>query len=50
MARHTALGADRGAMPAGHTFIRIDVEERRAMYEAFRALLVEAGLTVTGDA
>jgi hypothetical protein len=50
MARHTALGANRGAMPPGHTFIRIDVEERRAMYEAFRALLVEAGLTVTGDA
>lgn len=50
MARHKALGASTGAMPAGHVFIRIDVEERRAMYEEFRALLQEAGLTVTGDA
>lgn len=51
MARHKALGASTGAMPAGHVFIRINVEERRAMYEDdFRALLEKAGLTVTGSA
>lgn len=50
MARHKALGANTGAMPAGHVFIRINVEERRKMYDDFKALLEEAGLTVTGDA
>jgi len=51
MARHKALGASTGAMPAGRVFIRIAVEERRAMYEDdFRALLTEAGLTVEGSA
>lgn len=51
MARHKALGASTGAMPSGHVFIRIAVEERRAMYnEDFRALLEKAGLTVEGSA
>jgi hypothetical protein len=50
-ARHKALGASTGAMPAGHVFIPITVEERRAMYEVdFRALLVKAGLVVEGNA
>jgi Bacteriophage HK97-gp10, putative tail-component len=50
-ARHKALGASTGAMPAGHVFIQIAVEERRAMYEDdFRALLEQAGLTVEGSA
>jgi HK97 gp10 family phage protein len=50
-ARHKALGASTGAMPAGHVFIRISVKERRAMYEEdFRALLERAGLTVEGNA
>lgn len=50
-ARHKALGASTGAMPAGHVFIRIDVEERRAMYnEDLRALLERAGLIVEGAA
>ena len=49
MARHTALGANRGAMPPGHTFIRIDVEERRAMYEDdFAPCSSRPGLTVDG--
>jgi HK97 gp10 family phage protein len=50
-ARHNALGANRGAMPAGHVFIRIASEERRAMYnEDFRELLERAGLVVEGAA
>jgi len=50
-ARHKALGASTGAMPAGHVFIPIAVEERRAMYnDDFRALLEKAGLTVEGSA
>jgi hypothetical protein len=50
-ARHKALGASTGAMPAGHVFIRITVKERRAMYnDDFRALLEKAGLTVEGSA
>lgn len=51
MARHTALGANRGSMPVGHVFIRINVEERRAMYnDDFRELLERAGLAVEGGA
>lgn len=50
-ARHKALGASTGAMPAGHVFIPITVKERRAMYnDDFRALLEKAGLTVEGSA
>lgn len=49
-ARHTDLGANRGAMPPGHVFVPVIVRRRRAMNEELKALLVSKGLTVTGDA
>lgn len=48
-ARHTAIGANRGAMPPGHVFVPAITRARRVMYEKLKALLVEHGLTVTGD-
>lgn len=47
-ARHTKLGADRGSMPAHPLFIPTMRRSRRALTEDLRALLVRAGLTVTG--
>ena len=44
--RQTAIGANRGAMPAGNVFIPIVVRRRRAMVDALVALLQRAGLTV----
>lgn len=49
-ARHTAIGANRGSMPAGHIFIPIVMRQRRAMYEDLKTLLVRHGLQVSGDA
>jgi hypothetical protein len=43
-------GASRGAMPPGHVFIPIAQRKRREMYEQLQAMLVEHGLTVSGDA
>lgn len=48
-ARHTSLGANRGAMPPGHVFIPSMSRNRRRMDEKLKGLLVEHGLTVTGD-
>jgi hypothetical protein len=48
-ARHTDLGANRGAMPPGHIFIPIVIRQRRAMYRDLKALLERHGLVVTGD-
>lgn len=48
--RHTALGANRGAMPPGHVFIPVMERQRRRMYEQLGDLLRRQGLTVTGDA
>lgn len=47
-ARHTAIGADRGAMPPGHVFIPAAVRHRRGMYAQLRAMLERHGLQVTG--
>ncbi|HEV8211052.1 MAG TPA: hypothetical protein VGP77_13050 [Vicinamibacterales bacterium] len=49
-ARHTKLGANRGAMPPGHVFVPAIVRHRRAMYDKLKALLVKHGLLVSGDA
>jgi len=49
-ARHTDLGANRGAMPPGHVFVPAVVRQRRAMYEDLKAMLVRYGLRVSGDA
>jgi hypothetical protein len=49
-ARHTALGADRGAMPPGHVFIPIVIRHRAAMYAQLAAILRAHGLQVTGQA
>lgn len=46
-ARHTSLGANRGAMPPGHVFVPAMIRRRRQMYERLKALLVSKGLTVT---
>lgn len=48
-ARHTAIGANRGAMPAGHVFIPAVAKARRRMYDQLKQLLVRHGLTVSGD-
>lgn len=49
-ARHTAIGANRGSMPAGHVFVPIVVRRRRIMYAVLRELLIKHGLIVTGEA
>ncbi len=48
-ARHTDIGANRGAMPAGHIFIPIVIRQRRAMYADLKALIERHGFVVTGD-
>jgi hypothetical protein len=48
--RHTATGASRGSMPPAHVFVPIMSRQRREMYDDLRALLVQHGLTVRGDA
>jgi hypothetical protein len=49
-ARHTRLGANRGAMPPGHVFIPAVVRARTQMYRALKAMLEREGLLVSGDA
>jgi hypothetical protein len=46
--RHTAIGANRGAMPPGHVFVPAVIKRRREMYDKLRALLRGKGLKVTG--
>lgn len=48
-ARHSAIGANRGAMPPGHVFIPIVVRKRREMYSELRSLLTDKGLAVSGE-
>lgn len=48
--RHNSLGANRGSMPPGHVFVPNIIRERRAMYVDYKAMLVDHGLVVTGDA
>lgn len=47
-ARHTSLGANRGAMPANPIFSQTCRRERRAMYQDLSDLLVRKGLRVSG--
>lgn len=49
-ARHTKIGANRGSMPPGHVFVPTVIRHRRAMYERLKAVLVKAGLSVSGEA
>lgn len=49
-ARHTELGANRGAMPPGNVFVPNVLRRRRQMYDQLKALIASKGLTVTGDA
>lgn len=48
-ARHTAIGANRGAMPAGRVFIPIVMRWRRKMYLQLAALLERHGLRTSGS-
>lgn len=48
-ARHTDIGANRGAMPAGHVFIPAVIRRRRQMYERLKGLLTKHGLVVSGS-
>ncbi len=48
-ARHTSIGANRGAMPPGHVFIPAVIRRRARMWGALKALLERHGLTVTGE-
>lgn len=49
-ARHTAIGANRGSMPATPTFVPAMIRARRRMYDQLRGVLERAGLIVSGDA
>jgi len=50
-ARHTAIGANRGSMPADPIFSATLIRARRTLYdEAIPAVLVDHGLTVQGRA
>lgn len=49
-ARHTAIGANRGAMPPGHVFVPRVIRYRRRMWAGLKAMLVAYGLVVSGDA
>ncbi len=48
--RYTSTGVSRGAMPPGHVFIPIVMQERRAMYQDLAAIVADEGLEVTADA
>lgn len=45
-ARHTSIGANRGAMPAGHVFLPITQRAQREKEDEIAAMLREKGLTV----
>lgn len=47
-ARHTASGANRGAMPPFHVFIPAAIRARRRMTDQLIALVRSAGLLVSG--
>jgi hypothetical protein len=48
-ARHSAIGANRGSMPAGNVFVPTMIRARRAMYDSLKDLLQRSGLSVSGD-
>ena len=45
-ARHTDLGANRGAMPPGNIFVPIAIRRRRAMEQALKNMIERHGLQV----
>lgn len=47
-ARHTAIGANRGAMPPGHVFVPAVIKRRREMYDRLRGMMRGHGLKVVG--
>jgi hypothetical protein len=50
-ARHTAIGANRGSMPANPIFSATMIRARRSLYATpIPRVLVDMGLTVTGGA
>lgn len=49
-ARHTAIGANRGAMPPRPTLIPIAQRNRRTMYQRLMDLIESKGFRVTGRA
>lgn len=49
-ARHTALGANRGSMPAGNVFIPIMRRARTLFWTKVVPIMERTGLTVTGRA
>jgi hypothetical protein len=48
--RHTAIGANRGAMPPGHIFVPNAIRARAQMYQRLADMLEREGLLVTGRA
>ena len=48
-ARHTELGANRGAMPPGHVFVPIMMDERRKVNDGLKTLIQASGLETDGD-
>lgn len=49
-ARHTRIGANRGAMPPGHVFFPAVIRAKRRMYGRLKAMLQRTGFSVSGDA
>lgn len=47
-ARHTKIGAHRGAMPPGNVFVPVAIKHRRLMEQELIDLLVRKGFGVTG--
>lgn len=48
-ARHTAIGANRGAMPPGHVFVQRIVRGRRELTQQLKAMVARHGATVVGE-
>lgn len=49
-ARHTRIGANRGAMPPGHVFFPAVIRAKRRMWGRLKYMLQQHGFTVSGDA
>jgi hypothetical protein len=48
-ARHTSRGFNRGRMPPLHIMLPTAIRRRAQMYRELKAMLVDEGLTVSGD-
>jgi hypothetical protein len=49
-ARHTDLGANRGAATAGHVFVPAVIRRRRWMWDQLQAMMIRHSLAVSGNA